>query len=173
MDDVNILALISRWLHIVAAILLIGGAILVRFAVLPAAASCLSPESQEQLSIALRRRWARLAHVGIALLLLTGIGNFVLLTLPSNVEPMPYHAIFGLKFLGALFVFFLASALVGSSEGLAKMRRESGKWLTVLIVVGVLIVLASGWLAQLRQAQAHTPDEASGQARVVRTAGYA
>ena len=142
---------LSRWVHILAVITAVGGAIFMRMALLPAAAEALSDEQHDALRTAVVRRWKRLVHASIALLLITGSFNFYV-TFGDGVSPIPYHPIFGVKVLAAFTIFFLASALVGSSPGFAKLRRESGKWLGVIIGLGVIIVMLSGVLKAVHQA---------------------
>lgn len=148
------LILLNRLLHLVAVIVAIGGAMFMRIALLPAARSVLDNGAHERLREAVRARWARVVHVSIVVLFVTGAVNFVVLALPPKIEPMPYHAIFGVKFLIVLGIFFLASVLVGRSEGLAHIRRDAGKWLSVLLVLAVLVIFISGILSQVRQRQA-------------------
>lgn len=150
MDDVNWLVLVSRWFHLAAAFAAVGGVAYARIALLPSAAEVLEDDAHAKLREAVRRRWSRVVHACIGLLLLTGGLNFVLLALPSNMEPMPYHAIFGIKFLAALAIFFLATAIAGKAPGFAKMREKSGQWMVVILLLGGLIVLLSGVLNQVR-----------------------
>lgn len=152
MDDLNIVVLISRWIHILAAIVAVGGAVFLRFTLWPSAKSVLDDEQHRRLRDAVRSRWARFVHPCIAVLLVTGGLNFVLLALPPKIKALPYHAIFGVKLLMALAVFFLASVLVGRSPGFARMRENSRKWLAVIVILGATIVLVSGVLNQVRTA---------------------
>lgn len=147
--------LVSRWVHISAAIVAIGGAAYAVIAVLPTLRE-LSEDVRVRIADAVRSRWARVVHVCIVLLLLTGGLNFYLLALAPGVEPMPYHAIFLLKLLAALAIFFIASALVGRSPGFAAMRAASRRWLTTILALAAAIVLLSGVLSQVRQAQRAT-----------------
>ncbi len=153
MDGIDWLLLGSRWAHVSAAIVAIGGAAFTRWALMPAARAALSDEQHQQLREASRARWSRIVYVCIALLLVTGAINFLILALPPKIEPMPYHAIFGVKFLAALGVFFLASALVGRAPGLEALRHARAKWLSVILVLAAVIVLLSGVLSQVRQQQ--------------------
>ena len=114
----------SRWVHILAAMLAIGGAAFMRFALLPGAEQTLDNEAHQRLREAVRSRWARLVHASIALLLLTGGINFVILAMPPKVNAIPYHPVFGIKLLMALAVFFLATALIGRSPGFAALRNR-------------------------------------------------
>lgn len=150
MDDINWLMLGSRWIHLAAAFAAVGGVAYARIALLPSAAEVLDDDAHAKLREAIRRRWSRVVHVCIGLLLLTGGLNFVLLAILPKVEPMPYHAIFGIKFFAALAIFFLASALAGKAPGFAKMREKSGQWMVAILLLGGLIVLLSGVLNQVR-----------------------
>lgn len=152
-SSIDIVLLVSRWLHIAAAIVALGGAFFSRVALMRAAGEALSAEAHDKLRDAVRRRWAPLVHASIAILLVTGGYNFVVLALPPKIEPMPYHAIFGLKFFAALAIFFLASVLVGRGQGLQGIRQNRGRWLTVLLVLGGVVVLVSGVLNQVRTSQ--------------------
>ena len=77
---------------------------------------------------------------------------------------MPYHAIIGVKLIGALVIFFLAIALTGRSAGFDNIRKNGRKWLSVLIVLGLLIVLISGGLHQVRHLSPTRSDSASSDA---------
>jgi len=141
--------LISRWIHIAAVVTAIGGAVFMRFALLPSARDALSEESAAELRAAVRRRWAKFVHAGIALLLITGFFNFYVLAIKPGVDPV-YHGFFGPKLLLALVVFFIASGLVARSAGFAKMQAAGAKWFGVLLVLAGVIILLSGILNQLR-----------------------
>lgn len=150
MEQMDWVLLISRWLHIAAAIIAIGGAFFVRAALQPSANETLSDADHAKLREAIRTRWAKVVGACIAVLLLTGGFNFVKLALPPKISPMPYHAIFGVKLLAALVVFFIASALAGRAPGFAKLRERSRTWLGVLLVLAAVIVALSGVLSQVR-----------------------
>ncbi len=153
MDDLNLPLLLSRWIHIGAAIVALGGVVFLRFVLLPSASDVLDEERQGQLREAVRQRWARFVHACLALLILTGAVNFVILALPPKIHALPYHPIFGVKLLAALTIFFLASALAGRSPGFENIRRNSRKWLGLIVALGALILLLSGVLNQVRTAE--------------------
>ncbi len=152
MDDLNYVLLASRWLHLAAAIVAIGGAAFMRFALIPAANAALTDEGHQKLREALRARWSKAVMICITVLLLTGFYNFFVLAVPPKVAAIPYHPIFGVKILTAFAVFFIASALVGRSPGTEKMRSERAKWLSRLLAFSAVIVLLSGVLMQIRTA---------------------
>jgi hypothetical protein len=162
MQQLDWVLLISRWLHLLAATAAIGGAAFMRLALAPGAKAVLDDENHRKLREAVRSRWAIVVGVCIGILLLTGGLNFALLAIPPKIDPLPYHPIFGVKFVAALAVFFLASALVGRSPGFDKMRNEQRKWLSVILALAALIVLLSGVLGQVRSTKvAKTVDTTS------------
>lgn len=161
MADVDYVLLISRWVHIVSAIVAIGGAAFSRFALQPGAQEALDDAQHARLREAVRARWSKFVHICITLLLITGVINFVILAIQPKIEPMPYHAIFTIKVLAALGVFFLGSALAGRSSAFAKLRQDSRKWLGVLLVLAFLIVLLSGLMSQVRSHSTPPGDSAA------------
>ena len=149
MQGLDILFIISRWIHVISAVIVVGGTIFVRFVLAPAGAT-LPEEVHEQLRSRLMPRWRKIVHACIGLLLLTG-GVNLFVAISNHVKPMPYHAIFFVKFLMALAVFFLAIALTGTSPGFASLRAARKKWLAVMAVLGVLVIMLSGVLKFLHE----------------------
>ena len=150
MADINFAVLISRWLHLGAVAVAVGGAVFLRFVLIPSARSVLDDKHRESLEDAVRGRWLWFVNVSIGLLIVTGFLNFFLLAIAPKVDPFPYHAIFGAKFLTALFVFFIASVLVGRSAKLSRFRGGRELWLNVMLVAMAVIFLLSGLLSQIR-----------------------
>ncbi|MGB0716074.1 MAG: hypothetical protein ACPGXK_09360 [Phycisphaerae bacterium] len=146
--DIDFVLLVSRALHLLAVMAAVGGAIFQRVALSPA------DQVDEGIIAAQRARWSKVIFSSIGVIMLTGFLNFWILAIQPKVEPMPYHALFGLKFLLAMGIFFLASALAGRSEGLASFRQKASSWLSIVIVLAVVIVLLSGVMSQVRQAGA-------------------
>ena len=92
----------------------------------------------------------------ITLLLASGLANFLLFNDAAQawedgtwMKQTKYHALFGVKFLLALGVFYFASGLVGRGEGTAWIRANRGKWLSVTLLMAVAIVMLSGWMRGL------------------------
>ena len=155
MDPVTLLL---RWAHVLAAIVALGGLLFARFAVVPAAEE-LDRDSADRLHAGIRRRWLPWVIGAITLLLASGLTNSILLM--RRVKDAPelwggdwmrqtgYHALFGVKFLLALAVFYLASGLVGRGAGTQWIRDGRRQWLSVAVGLGVAAVLISGWMRQL------------------------
>jgi len=152
MSGLMLAGLVLRWIHILAAIALMGGAVFQRFALMPAAAE-LPEEAHEQLRQALRGRWSKLVMMTAGLLLLSGLANFGLLVASYTLDKteLPgklYHMLFGVKFLLALVVLYIASLLSGRSELAQKVRQNARTWLTLNLVLATLVVCLGGFLRQ-------------------------
>jgi uncharacterized membrane protein len=144
--------LISRWLHILAAITAVGGTIFIRYALLPTLAT-LPDEQRRALHESLRARWSKAVMVSILFLLASGLYNFFVINgrLKSGNEAMQdmrstYHVLFGVKFLLGLGIFFIASALVGRSAAFEKVRANAKLWATVNVSLAIVLVCLSGFM---------------------------
>lgn len=135
---------LSRFVHIITAITLIGGSIFQLWIVFPASQT-LPAEQREGVMGAITARWKRLVHLGIALFLLTGFYNYFK-AMPDHKGDGLYHALVGTKILLALAIFFIASALVGKSPALAAMRAQRGRWLAIQVSLAVVVVLISSFV---------------------------
>lgn len=144
----NTLQLVLRWMHIVPAVVAGGATIFVRIALLPALAA-LPDGERGRVKEAIDRRWRVVVMACIALLLVSGIANFVLYQAPVHKGQSLYHALFGIKFLAALIVFFLASALSGRSPALAPIRANSRFYVGVAATAVIVILLLSGVLRSI------------------------
>jgi hypothetical protein len=140
--NVDYLAVIIRWLHLAAVIIAIGGAVYVRFVLLPAGAAVLDGPALDRLREALQHRWRRVVHSCIAILLASGLFN--LHSAARDGRPTAYWLLFAVKFFAALGVFFLASALVGRSPAFATLRNQPRRWLGLIVLLAAVIVLLSG-----------------------------
>jgi uncharacterized membrane protein len=148
---------VLRWAHVLAAIVAMGGLVFARFGLLPAIAP-LEPEVRDAIHDRIRRAWLPWVTGAIALLLATGLANFLLFNARVKAEgwggglwmrETSYHALFGAKFLLALVAFYFASALVGRGAGTQWVRNDRAKWLSVTIGLTLAVVLLSGWMRQL------------------------
>jgi len=134
--------LISRWIHMGGAIVLLGGSTFIRFVLMPSAAESLTDADHQKLRERVMGRWKRIVMLGILLLLITGGYNYY----EREGKTSQYHMLMGIKMLLALGVFFLASALTGRSAGFASIRQDAKKWITVLIIMATAVVAIAGFL---------------------------
>ncbi len=164
-----VIALVSRWAHILAAITAVGGTIFIRYALLPSLAT-LPDDQRQRLHEALRARWSKAVMISIVLLLASGLYNFITINASlrdggaavQGIKPM-YHALFGVKFLLGLGIFFIASALVGRSAAFERVRANARLWATVNIALAVVLICLSGFmrLSRDRAAIPETPRQSA------------
>lgn len=164
--DVDWLIVAFRWMHILAAITAVGATIFMRQALLPAV-NTLPEASRPEFHEAVRSRWAMYIHLSIGFLLLSGFYNFIAIVRGNDFpDGSKYHMLFGIKFLLALAIFFIASMLVGRSAASAKFRQSRQFWLTLNVVLAVVLVCISGILRYLPR----TPKPATEPATATATA---
>lgn len=133
---------ISRLLHILPALILGGGVFYLRFVWLPATRQLAGQQAETTLA-AMRRPWSILVAASALLLLASGFYNFFSNVRSYDLPPL-YHMLFGMKFLLALAVFFISSALAGKTSLAEKMREKMPLWLNLnTAAVLILVVLAS------------------------------
>ncbi|NOT02497.1 MAG: hypothetical protein HOP29_17970 [Phycisphaerales bacterium] len=150
MNTADVLGLVSRWIHILSAVLVVGGAAFNRFALMPAVEGVLDDQTHQRLRERIVARWKKVVHTCVALLFISGAYNFYL-SFQHKVPPLPYHPMFGLKLLLALTVFYFAIALTSTSPGFARLRANGRKWLTVQITLAIIIILISGVMKTVHQ----------------------
>ncbi len=142
------LDLILRLMHILGAIILIGGIIFQKFALRPALGS--SAESLKDTAFEiLRRRAALLTMTAALLLLVSGLVNTALISMRYRFPDGEYNILLGIKLLLAIVIFWLASLLTGRSQTAQKIQAKAGTWLNVLLVCSLILL---GLAAAMRMA---------------------
>lgn len=128
---------LSRVLHIMFAVILGGGLFYLR--------AVLAPAGVDALYAGRRAVWAR--WVGVATLFLIGSGLFNYITFVREAKalgaPLPsaYHMLFGVKFLLALFIFFVAAILAGKTSLADKFRGNMAMWLNLAWTAVMAVIL--------------------------------
>ena len=105
MDNLPLLPLLMRWIHIFSACIALGGPFFVRFALLPAASAVLDEETHKILRARVNATWKHIVHLVITLFLISGTYNFTTIILgwgtghpwPLGQYKAAYHAMFGFK----------------------------------------------------------------------------
>ncbi len=146
MTTAVLLAVLMRWAHILAAITALGGTLFIRFVLLPAAGTALTGDEYARLRQSFMGRWKKLVHTCIALFLISGFYNYLVNSIPNHKGQPLYHALFGVKFLLALGVFYLALGLTAGGSFGSGLRKRSPYWMLWMIALAVLVVLLSGVL---------------------------
>lgn len=137
------LGLLFRWLHIIPALVMVGGVIFMR--------CCLQSASSEQKTAFFdgqeeaRKRWARLVMASTLFLLVSGLYNAAMKAISYDLS-MTYNILLLAKILLGLAVFYFLAVLSGRSERAKRFRENETHWLNVLIVLMLLIVLIAGYM---------------------------
>ena len=137
--------LVFRWLHILSAAILVGGAFFMRFSLAPLLARQ-SADTRQSLLALWRPGWARLVMLTSGLLLVSGLVNAVLNIQRYRFTDAPYHALVAVKLVLALVVFWLSAILSGRSENANKFREKLTQWLNLNLVFAILVVALGGYM---------------------------
>lgn len=146
MQTSGIVSLVIRFAHILFAVLLAGGTLYQCFVVQPALRG-LDEDRRRDLQDRLGQHWRKLLGVAVAVLLISGLLNFLVVKAPlykEHPQKMIYYAIFGFKLLAALGVFHALTVLSGPGERFEKYRARAGFWLTYASVLLVVVILLGG-----------------------------
>ena len=138
-----VLDIVMRFLHILSAVALIGGALAWRLGMLPALEP-LSPEARGKVGNAMAAAWRPFMFTAMGALLVSGIYHYMEIKNP----PAAWHAVIGVKFLLVLHVFavgFLVTGQNGSDQNKDKRARQ----LTGIMISGVIIVALAAVLHYL------------------------
>jgi uncharacterized membrane protein len=136
-----VLYVVLRVLHILSAMILVGGLFYSKTILLPAG---VDPYAGN------RQTWARWVGLATLFLLVSGLANFVniMMSAKENGTPLPptYHMLFGIKFLLGLFLMFLAAILSGKTALAERFREKSGRWLGIAWSLSLAIVIIGALL---------------------------
>ncbi len=93
MQPDQLLPVLVRWVHLLSAVILVGGVLFYRLVLLPAQRG--EGGRRPALLDAVDARWKRWVHATIGLLLLTGFYNFFTVSIPKGRSDPGYHTWFG------------------------------------------------------------------------------
>jgi uncharacterized membrane protein len=154
MPEINLMywvMLLSRILHILAAIILVGGIFYLRTIVTPSIAT---PNANVDEQFGGRRAaWAMWVGIATLLLLVTGLWNYMQIIKTNEKMASSYHMIAGLKMLAGIALFLLAALVAGRSPVAEMMRQRMRFWLNVCLLVGIVTVV----LGSVLRTYPHTP----------------
>ena len=143
--DVEWVQVVFRVAHVATAIVLVGGSVFMRFAVMPAESE-LSESDRADFRGRLLRYWGKFVHGGITLLLASGFYNYLVVMRPLHEGDGHYNMLVGIKILLAMVLFVLASALVGRFGWSKGLRERARTTVTVMLILAAVIVSISGYL---------------------------
>ncbi len=126
----------ARFAHVASAAVALGAC----FALL----SIAKLSTYDTLRVALKRTM----HAALGLAVLTGLYNYVFVSIPRLREhPMAaYHPVMGVKILVALAFFALLAMQLVPARGL---DRDRSRWLTVEAFLGLVVLALGAYLRRL------------------------
>ena len=161
----ELLPLVSRWAHVISVILLVGGTLFMRFALVPASADQnISDEARE----AIRSRWAKCVGAAILFLLVSGLYNATLKALAFKMSGV-YLTLLALKFVLGFVVFFIISVLNGRSDRAIQWREKEKSWLNIACVLMLALVMMAGYMKMTPQQPKHVDVKPSASIEQVET----
>jgi uncharacterized membrane protein len=137
--------LLSRICHILGAIILMGGLFYIWSIISPVNAPP-GAAPVDQLFGGPRAKWAKWVGIATALLLITGLFNYVMLIKQHERMASSYHMLAGMKMLAGIAVFLLAALLAGRTAVADALRQKWRQWLAVCLVLSLVTVVLGSWL---------------------------
>lgn len=127
-------------IHVICAILAVGGVAFFRFAVIPYAASL--PENEKDTFLAgVRKRYLPILHGAFAFLILTGIHHITRIIRSGLVFP----TLLKIKIVLALIVVFVGFALT-SSKGFEGIKKNARSYMTINLILSAVVVFLGIWV---------------------------
>jgi len=144
--DHPVLIIVMRFVHIVSAIVAVGGLTFMAFCLRPAARQ-LDETAHEKLQSVVKSRWARVQWIAIALLVLSGVYNWVLSAAAYKTAGPIANALIGTKVLLAMILFAVAWA-----HG-AKLIKSDKVASMINVHLALIVILLAAALRFYRMAQ--------------------
>lgn len=138
--DHPILIVVMRYLHIVSAILLVGGSAFVAACLLPSM-RLLEDNFRESLMTMVSKRFVKVLWIGMVGLIVSGVYNWVLSVGDYKAMGPKGNAVIGTKVLLAAIMFIIIWA---QSTGLIKLKPRA--CLIINLHLAAIIILLAGLL---------------------------
>jgi len=155
--------LVSRILHMIGAIILLGGLFYLCAVIAPTIPRRRdggddqgSALPVEQYLAGRRGTWMMWARMAVTFLLITGIWNYYQYQRTYDLH-RHYHMIMGIKFLTALAVFLLTELLAGKTHAAESIRRNWHFWLNVTLTLGFFTIVLGSMARSLSHNPKHVP----------------
>lgn len=136
------MSVIAQWVHIVAAVIGVGGIAFLAFILLPSA-GVVSPEQRDLLMKTALGRFRWVSWSVILLLIVSGLYN---ITLVWEVPWGTYWKFLTLKILLALAVFAISLMLTLPLKYFDRFRAHREFWLRLAFSLALLVILISAYL---------------------------
>jgi len=137
----NIIPLISRWMHILPAVVMVGGAIFTQLVLCPALDGN-DPENTVKQQV--KRKWSKVIMGCALFLLLSGGYNTVVIFGADEKPVVMYHVLLGLKLILAFSIFHISFMLAGKSDAAQKFQEKEAFWGKLNMYAAIIVVLLAG-----------------------------
>lgn len=136
---------LSRICHILGAVILVGGLFYIRNILSPIDAPP-GTAPVDQFFGGRRATWAKWVGIATALLLISGLFNYIMVIKQNEHLAPSYHMIAGIKMLAAIIVFLLAALLAGRTSAADALRQKWKLWLTTTLALAIITVALGSFL---------------------------
>lgn len=137
----NWLAFLSRFFHVLMAVIAVGGLFFLWRVTLPALRAAGDDAQTADARRMVSKRWRMILWHAIVLLLATGIYNsFLNWPTAATSHPALWHACFGSKMILAAVLFAIGLCLTWPGKGPAFIKQRAGLFMTVNVILALLIV---------------------------------
>jgi uncharacterized membrane protein len=141
MESVELIPLLSRWAHIVGAVLAVGGTLFMYIALRGPLATELDSEKGPAFRDAVMNKWKHIVALAFVLVFGSGLYNYLAVTRHMHPDQPQYHMLFGIKFLLAFVAFALMFIVTSTMAWSEKLRDKPVMWhLTVLVSLAVILI---------------------------------
>ncbi len=139
------LTVLAQWLHVMAAVIAVGGVAFVRFVLLPVVEG-MPEERRAEIMGAIVDRFRQILWISIGLLLITGLYQVGMAAVNGSLSAKPY--LYGLivKIVLALVVFKIGFMLTVPGDAFARVKANRKRWMTVSMVLGTVVILIAAYL---------------------------
>ena len=121
MEPADYIKLLSRWGHILPAVILVGGSIFMQTTLIPALKDS---DDANDIKGTIKRTWAKVIMICAGIIIISGFYN-AYIAFKGDPKPTPiYHAAFTAKLILVGIVFYVSSLLSGRSEVAIKFQEQ-------------------------------------------------
>ena len=127
MDGIDLLRAVVRWVHVVAAVVWVGGSLFYLLVLRPAMSGSNGGDTRERFEMTINRGFRDVVDVAIIALIVTGV-VITFDRLSSAPITSAYYAVLGLKIAAAVSMFLLARNLGTRLGRWVRPRRRRSRW---------------------------------------------
>lgn len=142
------MSVLVQWLHVVAALLAVGGVACIRLVVIPSAEALDGP-ARETFMEGVHTRFRQVVGLSMALLLLSGLYNVGVVAAAGQLTGPEYLYPLIAKIVLALVMFKIAFMLIIPGPAFSGVKAKRKMWLMVNLVLGLVVVLIAAYLRRL------------------------